>query len=113
MSAAYSGRIACAYKCGRSFTRAKGPSGGGGGGGGSGAGTGASAGADARYVNLCVCVYECESTGGAEWLLEDTIPLRNVSLPRVGADTQIDLSYLHDTSFMQKKQRLNQVCIII
>lgn len=60
-------------------------------------------------------MYECESTGGAEWLLEDTIPLRNVSLPRVGVctDTQIDLSYLHDTSFMQKKQRLNQVCKIV
>ncbi|KPI99710.1 DmX-like protein 2 [Papilio xuthus] len=96
ISAAYSGRIACAYKCGRSFTRPKG---------------GTSASTDARFVNLCVCVYECESTGGAEWLLEDTIPLRNVSLPRVGVsvDTQIDLSYLHDTSFMQKKQRLTQV----
>ncbi|XP_034833507.1 dmX-like protein 2 isoform X4 [Maniola hyperantus] len=99
ISAAYSGRIACAYKCGRSFTRPK-------------AGlTANNSNSDARFVNLCVCVYECESTGGAEWLLEDTIPLRNVSLPRVGvcADTQIDLSYLHDTSFMQKKQRLTQV----
>ncbi|XP_063894834.1 dmX-like protein 2 isoform X4 [Helicoverpa armigera] len=99
ISAAYSGRIACAYKCGRSFTRPKGGT------------TTNSTSSDARFVNLCVCVYECESTGGAEWLLEDTIPLRNVSLPRVGVctDTQIDLSYLHDTSFMQKKQRLNQV----
>ncbi|XP_052742471.1 dmX-like protein 2 isoform X1 [Bicyclus anynana] len=99
ISAAYSGRIACAYKCGRSFTRPK-------------AGlTANNSNPDARFVNLSVCVYECESTGGAEWLLEDTIPLRNVSLPRVGvcADTQIDLSYLHDTSFMQKKQRLTQV----
>ncbi|KAJ0175201.1 hypothetical protein K1T71_009342 [Dendrolimus kikuchii] len=98
ISAAYSGRIACAYKCGRSFTRPKGNA-------------AANSSQDARFVNLCVCVYECESTGGAEWLLEDTIPLRNVSLPRVGvcADTQIDLSYLHDTSFMQKKQRINQV----
>lgn len=98
ISAAYSGRIACAYKCGRSFTRPKG-------------GNATTNPTDARFVNLCVCVYECESTGGAEWLLEDTIPLRNVSLPRVGvsADTQIDLSYLHDTSFMQKKQRLTQV----
>ncbi|CAH2982214.1 unnamed protein product [Chilo suppressalis] len=97
ISAAYSGRIACAYKCGRSFTRPKGGN--------------TTNSTDARFVNLCVCVYECESTGGAEWLLEDTIPLRNVSLPRVGvcADTQIDLSYLHDTSFMQKKQRLTQV----
>ncbi|XP_049871334.1 dmX-like protein 2 isoform X2 [Pectinophora gossypiella] len=99
ISAAYSGRIACAYKCGRSFTRPKGGS------------STTNNSTDARFVNLCVCVYECESTGGAEWLLEDTIPLKNVSLPRVGvcADTQIDLSYLHDTSFMQKKQRLTQV----
>ncbi|KOB69451.1 Rabconnectin [Operophtera brumata] len=99
ISAAYSGRIACAYKMGRSFTRPKGAS----------AST-ANLNPDARFVNLCVCVYECESTGGAEWLLEDTIPLRNVSLPRVGvcADTQIDLSYLNDTSFIAKKQRLNQ-----
>lgn len=103
ISAAYSGRIACAYKMGRSFTRPKGAS----------AST-ANLNPDARFVNLCVCVYECESTGGAEWLLEDTIPLRNVSLPRVGvcADAQIDLSYLNDTSFIAKKQRLNQVCII-
>ncbi|XP_060804377.1 dmX-like protein 2 isoform X1 [Amyelois transitella] len=98
ISAAYSGRIACAYKCGKSFTRPKGT-------------TTSSNYGDTRFVNLCVCVYECESTGGAEWLLEDTIPLRNVSLPRVGVctDTQIDLSYLHDTSFMQKKHRLTQV----
>lgn len=102
ISAAYSGRIACAYKCGRSFTRPKA---------GSTNNTANAANSDARFVNLSVCVYECESTGGAEWLLEDTIPLRNVSLPRVGlsADTQIDLSYLQDTSFMQKRQRLTQV----
>lgn len=102
ISAAYSGRIACAYKCGRSFTRPKGSS---------NNTTSVSSNPDVRFVNLCVCVYECESTGGAEWLLEDTIPLRNVSLQRVGvsADTQIDLSYLHDTSFLQKRQRLTQV----
>lgn len=107
ISAAYSGRIACAYKCGRSFTRPKGGS--------STNTTNTGSSTDARFVNLCVCVYECESTGGAEWLLEDTIPLRNVSLPRVGvcADTQIDLSYLHDTSFMQKRQRLTQVCAAV
>jgi hypothetical protein len=46
VSAAYSGRIACAYKYGRSFTR---PS---------------KNDPDSRYVNLCVAIYECESTGG-------------------------------------------------
>ncbi|KAG7300161.1 hypothetical protein JYU34_015710 [Plutella xylostella] len=114
ISAAYSGRIACAYKCGRSFTRPRGvaPNAGPGLTPNSGVTPNVGSGiGDARFVNLCVCVYECESTGGAEWLLEDTIPLRNVSLPRVGvcADTQIDLSYLHDTAFLQKRQRLTQV----
>lgn len=46
ISAAYSGRIACAYKYGKSFTR---PS---------------KNDPDSRYVNLCVAIYECESTGG-------------------------------------------------
>lgn len=46
VSAAYSGRIACAYKYGKSFTR---PS---------------KRDPESRYVNLCVAIYECESTGG-------------------------------------------------
>lgn len=48
INAAYSGRIACAYKYGKSFTRPsrKDP--------------------DSRYVNLCVAIYECESTGGRQ-----------------------------------------------
>jgi len=46
VSAAYSGRIACAYKYGKSFTR---PS---------------KNDPESRYVNLCVAIYECESTGG-------------------------------------------------
>lgn len=95
ISAAYSGRIACAYKHGRSFTRP---------------GKNGPDGPDpARYVNLCVAVYECESTGGSEWLLEDTIHLRNIHLPRVRVDPHLDLSYLYDTRFLQKKQRLTQV----
>lgn len=50
ISAAYSGRIACAYKYGKSFTR---PS---------------KNDPDSRYVNLSVAIYECESTGGSEWV---------------------------------------------
>lgn len=91
ISAAYSGRIACAYKYGKSFTRPhKGDP-------------------DSRYVNLCVAIYECESTGGSEWILEDTIHLKNVHLPRIHMDPHLDLSYLHDKRFLQKKQRINQV----
>ncbi|XP_055842018.1 dmX-like protein 2 isoform X1 [Episyrphus balteatus] len=91
ISAAYSGRVACAYKYGKSFTRPhKGDP-------------------DSRYINLCVAIYECESTGGSEWVLEDTIHLRNVHLPRINIDHSLDLSYLHDSRYLQKKQRLNQV----
>lgn len=91
ISAAYSGRIACAYKYGKSFTRPhKGDP-------------------DSRYVNLCVAIYECESTGGSEWILEDTIHLKNVHLPKINLDPHLDLSYLHDNRVMQKKQKITQV----
>lgn len=90
ISAAYSGRIACAYKYGKSFTR---PS---------------KNDPDSRYVNLCVAIYECESTGGSEWVLEDTIHLKNIHLPRIRVDPHLDLSYLYDQSFLQsKQQRIN------
>ncbi|GFY48442.1 dmX-like protein 2 [Trichonephila inaurata madagascariensis] len=63
VSCAYSGRMACAFKHGKSFTRlnSKNP--------------------ESRFVNIGVSIFECESTGGSEWMLEDTINLRNVSLP--------------------------------
>ncbi|KAG8181368.1 hypothetical protein JTE90_008839 [Oedothorax gibbosus] len=63
VSCAYSGRMACAFKHGKSFTRhnSKNP--------------------DSRFVNIGVSIFECESTGGSEWMLEDTINLRNISLP--------------------------------
>ncbi|XP_065223519.1 dmX-like protein 2 isoform X2 [Planococcus citri] len=88
ISAAYSGRIACAYKYGKSFTR---PS---------------KKDSDSRYVNLCVVIYECESTGGSEWVLEDTIYLKNIHLPRLQIDPSLDLSYFNSHSFLSKKQRL-------
>lgn len=91
ISAAYSGRIACAYKYGKSFTRPTKND------------------PDSRYVNLCVAIYECESTGGSEWILEDTIHLKNIHLPRIPVDQHLDLSYLYDSRFLQKKKRLTQV----
>lgn len=89
--ASYSGRIACAYKYGRSFTRP------------------GKADPESRYVNLCVAIYECESTGGSEWVLEDTIHLKNIHLPRIQIDPHLDLSYLYDSKHLQKKQRITQV----
>ncbi|KAG5673298.1 hypothetical protein PVAND_003358 [Polypedilum vanderplanki] len=91
ISAAYSGRIACAYKYGKSFTRPT------------------KADPESRYVNLCVAIYECESTGGSEWILEDTIHLKNIHLPIIQVDPHLDLSYLYDQKSLAKKQRLQQV----
>lgn len=78
ISAAYSGRVACAFKYGKSFTRANQHD------------------ASQRFVNLCVTIYECESTGGSEWVLEDTIYLKNINLPKIDLDSSLDLTYLHD-----------------
>ena len=64
VSAAYSGRMAVAYRAGHTFHRkTEGP--------------------EASYVNLAVAIYECESTGGSQWVLEDRLLLRNVEVPKV------------------------------
>ena len=64
VSAAYTGRIAVAYRSGESFTRKNKHS-------------------NSSYVNLFVAIYECESSGGIEWILEDKIVLKNIEVPRV------------------------------
>ena len=46
---------------------------------------------------------------GSEWVLEDTIHLKNIHLPRIQVDPHLDLSYLYDSRFLQKKQRLNNI----
>lgn len=91
ISAAYSGRMACAFKYGKSFTRPTKND------------------ASQRFVNLCVGIYECESTGGSEWVLEDTIHLKNIHLPKIELDMNLDLTYLSDKRYLQKKKRLNLV----
>ncbi|XP_064619402.1 dmX-like protein 1 isoform X3 [Lineus longissimus] len=72
VSCAYSGRVAIAYRMGRIRTCVDNP--------------------ENKFVNLCVSIYECESTGGSEWVLEDTIELKNISIPDPKAE--IDLSYI-------------------
>ena len=66
VSAAYTGRIAVAYRSGECFTRKSqaGPN-------------------NSSYVNLFVSIYECESSGGIEWIMEDKIVLKNIEIPRV------------------------------
>ncbi|CAM1299293.1 DMXL1 (predicted), partial [Pycnogonum litorale] len=83
VSCAYSGRIACAYKYGRSFTRSS------------------SINPNERFVNLCVAIYECESTGGSEWILEDVIHLKNISLN----EQNIDLSLYETEQEKLKRER--------
>ncbi|XP_050532464.1 dmX-like protein 2 isoform X5 [Daktulosphaira vitifoliae] len=94
ISAAYSGRIACAYKYGKSFTRPskKDP--------------------ESRYVNLCVAIYECESTGGSEWLLEDTIHMKNIHLPKLHIDPSVDMTYLHDQTILSSKKHKLQSTVL-
>ena len=31
-------------------------------------------------MNLCTAIYECESTGGSEWIKEDVIHLKNIEM---------------------------------
>ena len=84
VSAAYTGRIAIAYQSGHSYERSPKRS---------QPKDGKYSQADDRksmYINLCTAIYECESSGGSEWILEDTIYLKNIELqPQI---PQMDMS---------------------
>lgn len=45
------------------------------------------------YMNLHVNIYECESSGGDNWRLEQSIPLKDVHLPEL--DSGIDFDYIN------------------
>ena len=87
VSCAYSGRIACAYKDGQSYSKptSKKP--------------------NARFMNINLAIYECESTGGSEWILEDVIHLKNIAIPQTenNNNIDIDLGSLIDTTVRNKK----------
>ncbi|XP_022257757.1 dmX-like protein 2 isoform X5 [Limulus polyphemus] len=85
VNCAYSGRMACAYKHGKSFTR---PS---------------SGNPHGRYVNISVAIFECESTGGSEWVLEDTIHLKNIGLPQPDGIADLDLGSLYSASVRNRR----------
>ncbi|KRY70236.1 DmX-like protein 2 [Trichinella pseudospiralis] len=63
VSCAYSGRIACAYDPEIPMVGA--------------------ADANVETVNVNVAVYECESTGGIEWIEENLIQLKNIRIQRI------------------------------
>lgn len=83
VSSAFSGRMACAYKHGQSYSKPH------------------SANPETRYMNINLAIYECESTGGSEWVLEDTIKLKNIAIPQ--SEARIDLEPLIDSSMKNKK----------
>ncbi|XP_055901191.1 dmX-like protein 2 isoform X3 [Biomphalaria glabrata] len=61
ISCAYSGRLAVAFRLGPIRKQPENP--------------------DNKLVNLRVVILECESTGGSEWIQEDTIELNNIKIP--------------------------------
>ncbi|XP_070175544.1 dmX-like protein 2 isoform X2 [Littorina saxatilis] len=70
VSCAYSGRMAVAYRQGDVRAQPNHP--------------------EEKFINLCVAIYECESTGGAEWVLEDTIELENIKIPDPQAEIELN-----------------------
>ncbi|XP_074651608.1 dmX-like protein 2 [Tubulanus polymorphus] len=73
VSCAYSGRVAVAYRMGDVRSSSDDP--------------------DNKFVNLYVAIHECESTGGSQWNLEDTIELKNISIP--DPKSEIDLRVIY------------------
>lgn len=78
ISAAYCGRLAFAYRYGQSFSRPT------------------SKDIGQKYINICVAIYECESTGGEEWSLEDTLHIKNIKLPNLKSDDDTRSFYEHE-----------------
>ncbi|KAL3867333.1 hypothetical protein ACJMK2_044544 [Sinanodonta woodiana] len=73
VSCAYTGRVAIAYRFGGIKTVSNQP--------------------ENKFFNLCVAIYECESTGGSEWVREDTIELKNIKMPDPKAEIDLDVIY--------------------
>ncbi|XP_056021522.1 dmX-like protein 2 isoform X2 [Ostrea edulis] len=70
VSCAYSGRLAVAYRLVGPKSLPSNPKG--------------------KFLNFWVAIYECESTGGSEWVLEDTIELKNVTIPDPKAEIDME-----------------------
>ncbi|KAL8625455.1 hypothetical protein ACOMHN_018600 [Nucella lapillus] len=76
VSCAYSGRMAVAYRRSDVQAQPNHP--------------------EEKFINLYVAIYECESTGGSDWVLEDTIELQNIKIPDPQAE--IDMNQALTTS---------------
>ena len=86
VSCAYSGRMAIAYKQGASYSKPNDTIPG------------------SKYININLNIYECESTGGSEWMLEDTIKLKNVQIPRIQIDHKIDIEPLIESTIKNRRK---------
>ena len=86
VSAAYTGRVAVAYQTGTSFHKKDDQ--------------------DSKYVNLCTAIFECESTGGSDWIREDVIHLKNIELRPELPD--MDLSVYDDTDKSKIQEQMQK-----
>ena len=86
VSAAYTGRVAIAYQAGASFHKKDDHA--------------------SKYVNLCTAIYECESTGGSQWIREDVIHLKNIELQ--AEMPPMDLSVFNDVRNQNLPGKLGQ-----
>ncbi|XP_069937728.1 dmX-like protein 1, partial [Cherax quadricarinatus] len=89
VSAAYSGRIACAYQT-------------------PGQDSAFSTGSDGSIQFSCsLAIYECESTGGSQWVLEDKFDIQDiVSNPGECSMADLDLAYLSKVAQGRSTTRL-------
>lgn len=88
VSCAYSGRIACAYKLGHSYPNEQNT--------------------EHRFINIGIAIFECQSSGGSEWILEDTIkidriPLLEPNTSSIAKVSEIDIVPLMDTTLRNQQ----------
>lgn len=91
ISCAYSGRIACAFKYGHSFMDT----------------VNKKSDKKCRFINVGISIYECQSSGGSEWILEDTICVERIPLIESFSETQI--APLVDAALRNDRSAINKI----
>ncbi|KAK7072832.1 DmX-like protein 1 [Halocaridina rubra] len=86
--AAYSGRIACAYQIPEEDSAVSSSSEG------------------SITFSCCVAIYECESTGGSKWILEDKFDLKDVVMNPGDCSGDYDITYLSKVAHGRSTNRL-------
>ncbi|OTF75227.1 hypothetical protein BLA29_008119, partial [Euroglyphus maynei] len=56
---------------------------------------------ECRFINVGISIYECQSSGGSEWVLEDTIRVDRI--PLIGTSSVENLAPLIDLSLRNRK----------